>query len=147
MANCNCEAKLLKLKANYNYTINDEEILQIVIARRSYLNWKLITTMHSKEWKSNLIVIARRSYLNWKLITTISQTLTYVKNCNCEAKLLKLKANYNGIGSIDEKGKIVIARRSYLNWKLITTFDYLKKSFLNCNCEAKLLKLKANYNL
>ena len=42
--------------------------------------------------------------------------------CNCEAKLLKLKANYNPLHQ----------------WYFTTS---------NCNCEAKLLKLKANYNL
>ena len=41
--------------------------------------------------------------------------------CNCEIKLLKLKANYNTL------------------MKFIV-------DILNCNCEIKLLKLKANYN-
>ena len=31
-------------------------------------------------------------------------------DCNCEVKLLKLKANYNAQGPINEKRCIVIAR-------------------------------------
>ncbi len=46
--------------------------------------------------------------------------ITTLTNCNCEVKLLKLKANYN------ERSK---------------TF-----SLRYCNREIKLLKLKANYN-
>ena len=42
-------------------------------------------------------------------------------NCNCEIKLLKLKANYNQSSTLFE--------------------------LVNCNCEIKLLKLKANYNI
>ena len=41
--------------------------------------------------------------------------------CNCEIKLLKLKANYNNYQMFQEQNKY-------------------------CNCEIKLLKLKANYN-
>ena len=47
--------------------------------------------------------------------------LTLLKYCNCETKLLKLKANYNYRSLCEEDGR-------------------------NCNCETKLLKLKANYN-
>ena len=67
------------------------------------------------------IVIARRSYLNWKLITTKSLSLVVIYYCNREAKLLKLKANYNHDGD-----------------------QYALPQY--CNREAKLLKLKANYN-
>ena len=42
--------------------------------------------------------------------------------CNCEIKLLKLKANYN-------------------------CGEYGPWSLRHCNCEIKLLKLKANYNV
>ena len=49
-------------------------------------------------------------------------TLFYtLLNCNCEIKLLKLKANYN-------------------------IYEERSKPSKNCNCEIKLLKLKANYN-
>ena len=36
-------------------------------------------------------------------------------DCNCEAKLLKLKANYNRANDANARYLIVIARRSYLN--------------------------------
>ena len=49
-------------------------------------------------------------------------------HCNREAKLLKLKANYNVIYLIQKFNLIVIARRSYLNWKLITTASMRSRS-------------------
>ena len=109
------------MKANYNIAHTLCSIWSIVIARRSYLNWKLITTWPALRQTSIIIVIARRSYLNWKLITTDDDWYRIVTNCNCEAKLLKLKANYNQFGVVESTVAIVIARRSYLNWKLITT--------------------------
>ena len=36
-------------------------------------------------------------------------------DCNCEVKLLKLKANYNNYDDVKFRYFIVIARRSYLN--------------------------------
>ena len=38
LLDCNCEAKLLKLKANYNWSLRPHYHVLIVIARRSYLN-------------------------------------------------------------------------------------------------------------
>ena len=35
--------------------------------------------------------------------------------CNCEIKLLKLKASYNTLSPLPSGGVIVIARQSYLN--------------------------------
>ena len=35
---CNCEIKLLKLKANYNFATGVTDAFTIVIARQNYLN-------------------------------------------------------------------------------------------------------------
>ena len=48
--------------------------------------------------------------------------MVLLRYCNCEVKLLKLKANYN-------------------HYHVLFWFKE------NCNCEVKLLKLKANYNI
>ena len=70
---------------------------------------------------STSVVLAITKVLNWKLITTLETFEWKTDCCTSYYEGTELKANHNIIGALLSEDIVVLAITKVLNWKLITT--------------------------